>query len=141
MRRDLACAALGLALAGAYWAGAAALPESLLADAVGAEGVPKALAALLALLSVVIGIRGALRPSAVYDSKNHLRALGIAGLGFLYIAIAPLIGYAIAIALLSGAAALYYGARRPAGVALFGLGAAALLWLVFGALLGIPLPG
>jgi hypothetical protein len=42
--------------------------------------------------------------------------------------------------LLAGGAAAYYGARRPAGVALFALGSAALLWAAFGALLGIPLP-
>ena len=140
MRRDLACAALGLALAVVYWAAADALPVSLLADEVGADGVPKGLAVLLALFSAGIAVK-ALRKPVEPDSNSHLRALGIAALGFAYVALAPLIGYVISITLLAGSAALYYGARRPAGVALFALGSAAVLWLVFGALLGIPLPG
>lgn len=141
MRRDLACAALGLALAGAYWAAAAALPVSLLSDEVGAGGVPKGLAVLLAVLSLSIGMRAAMRrASAQPERQNHLKALGIALLGFVYVAVAPLIGYLISTALLAGGAALYYGARRPVGVALFALGSALLLWLVFGVLLGIALP-
>lgn len=140
MRRDLACAALGLALAGAYWAAADALPVSLLADEVGAGGVPKALAVLLALFSAGIAFTAFARKAPPSPPGNHFKALGIAALGFAYVAIAPLIGYLISITLLAGGAALYYGARRPGGVALFALGSAALLWLVFGVLLGIPLP-
>lgn len=141
MRRDLACAALGLALAVVYWAAADALPVSLLADEVGADGVPKGLAVLLAVFSLGIAVKAVLKPRDGNPPEKHLKALGIAALGFAYVAIAPLIGYVIAITLLAGSAALYYGARRPAGVALFALGSAAVLWLVFGALLGIPLPG
>jgi putative tricarboxylic transport membrane protein len=140
LRRDLACAALGLALAGAYWAAADALPVSLLADEVGAGGVPKALAVLLALFSAGIAFRALARGAPAAAPGNHFKALGIAALGFAYVFVAPLIGYLIAVTLLAGGAALYYGARRPGGVALFALGSAALLWLVFGALLGIPLP-
>lgn len=141
MRRDLVCAALGLALAAAYWTAAGAVPVSLLADEVGAGGVPRGLAVLLALFSAGIGLKALLaRVPAVRDPGSHLRALGIAALGFAYVALAPLAGYLIATSLLAGSAAYYYGARRPAGVALFALGSAALLWLAFGVLLGIPLP-
>ena len=140
MRRDLACAALGLALAGAYWAAANALPESLLSDAVGADGVPKAFAVLLAVFSALVGIRGVSKKADLEDSPNHLRALGIAVLGFLYVAAASFIGYLVSITLLAGGAALYYGAPRRFGVALFALGTAALLWALFAGLLGIPLP-
>jgi putative tricarboxylic transport membrane protein len=140
LRRDLACAAIGLALAAAYWAAANALPTSFLSDAVGADGVPKGLALLLALFSVVIGARALLRPSENPQHKNHLRALGIAALGFAYVAAAAFIGYLISIALLAGAAALYYGAPRRLGVALFAAGTAAVLWFVFGFTLRIGLP-
>lgn len=140
MRRDLACAALGLALAAAYWAAAGAVPVSLLADEVGAGGIPRVLAALLAAFSLGIALRALTRPGNIRSPENHFKALGIAALGFAYVALAPLIGYPIATTLLAGSAAYYYGARRPAGVALFALGSAALLWLVFGELLGIPLP-
>jgi hypothetical protein len=140
LRRNLALAALGLALAGACWAAADALPVSLLADEVGAGGVPRGLAALLAVFSLGIALRALTRPGNIRPRENHFKALGIAALGFAYVALAPLIGYLIATTLLAGGAAYYYGARRPAGVALFALGSAALLWLVFGVLLGIPLP-
>jgi hypothetical protein len=138
LRRDLVLAALGLALAGACWLAADALPVSLLSDEVGAGGVPKALAVLLAGISLAILFSG---ESETPARQNHLKALGIGALGFAYVAVAPLIGYFLSITLLAGGAAVYYGARRPAGVALFALGSAALLWAAFGALLGIPLPG
>jgi putative tricarboxylic transport membrane protein len=140
LRRDLVCAAIGLALAGAYWAAANQLPTSFLSDAVGADGVPKALAVLLALFSLAIGVRALFRPAEAPEKKNHLRALGIGALGFIYVALAPYLGYPICVALLAGAAALYYGAPRRPQVALFAAGTAAVLWLAFDALLGIPLP-
>ena len=72
MRRDLACAALGLAFAGAYWAAARGLPRSMLSDAVGADGVPRGLALLLALFSILIAMRALLRRSqpSVKPRKN-----------------------------------------------------------------------
>jgi hypothetical protein len=141
LRRDLICAALGLALAAAAWFAAGRLPTSFLSDAVGAGGVPKALAALIAFLSLVIGIQALVRRApAPADGKNHVRALGIAGLGFAYAAVAPFVGFFISISLLAGGAALYYGAPRRPTIALFALGTAAVLWLLFGWLLGIALP-
>lgn len=141
MRRDLACAALGLALAGAYWAAARELPKSVLSDAVGPDGVPKALALLLAVLSILVAVRALLRRSAdMPRPENHARALGIAALGLAYVAIAPLLGFLISSALLAGAAALYYGAPRDAGTFAFATASAALLWLLFGQILRIALP-
>lgn len=140
MRRDLACAAIGLALAGAYWAAASGLPSSFLSDAVGADGVPKTLALLLALLSLLVGVRALFRPGEPVKSHGHFRALGIALLGFAYVALAGLAGYFGSVALLAGTAALYYGAPRRPMVAVFALGTAAVLWVVFGALLGIAMP-
>lgn len=140
MRRDLACAALGLAVAIAYWIAASRLQRSFLSDEVGADGVPKGLAVLLAIFSLTIAIRALLRKPDPQEKKNHLRALGIALLGVIYIGAAPYIGYFISIVLLAGAAALYYGAPRRPVVALFALGTAAVLWLAFGAMLGIHLP-
>ena len=124
MRRDLACAALGLALAAAYWAAAHQLPKSMLSDAVGADGVPKALAVFLAVFSILIA----------------LRALGIAALGGVYVAVAPLAGFLVSTTLLAGAAALYYGAPRTLGTLAFAAGSAGLLWLVFARMLSVALP-
>jgi hypothetical protein len=139
LRRDLACAVLGLALAAAYWAAADALPKSLLADAVGADGVPKGLAVLLAAFSVLLAGQGFSKKQSP-EKQNHVRPLAVAAFGFLYVAAASFIGYLASIALLAGGAALYYGAPRRPGVLLFALGTAALLWAVFAGLLGIPLP-
>ena len=69
-----------------------------------------------------------------------MRALGIAALGFIYVAIAPLLGFLVSSTLLAGAAALYYGAPRSAGTLAFAAGSAGLLWLLFGYMLGIALP-
>jgi putative tricarboxylic transport membrane protein len=140
LRRDLACAALGLALAAAYWVAADGLPTSILSDSVGADGVPKGLAVLLSAFSLVIGIRALRRPGAAPERKNHLRALGITLLGFAYLAIVPFAGYLVSIALLTAAAAWYYGAPRRADTVVFALGTAALLWAVFRVFLGVGLP-
>ena len=137
MRRNVAFGAAGLALAVAYWFAADALPTSLLADNVGAGGVPKGIAVALALFSIAAAF-SRIPPGDAH--ANPLKALGIAALGFAYVAVAPLIGYFISVALLAGAAALYYGAPRRAGVAVFALGTAAILWATFGRMLGIPLP-
>jgi hypothetical protein len=139
LRRDLACAVLGLALAGAYWAAADALPKSLLADAVGADGVPKALAVLLAVFSFLIGATG-FRKKETRERQDPLRPLGVAAFGFVYVAAASFIGYFVSIALIAGAMALYYGAPKRGSVALFALGTAAALWALFAGLLDIPLP-
>ena len=109
----------------------------MLSDNVGADGVPKGLAVALAIFSILIALR---RKPVEGASGFQPRALGIAALGFAYVAVAPLIGYFIAVTLLTGSAALYYGAPRRWPVAAFALGTAAILWATFGWMLGIPLP-
>lgn len=145
MRRDLVCAALGLALAAAYYAAADALPRSLLADGVGADGVPKLLAAALAVLSVALGARSwfAGASAATADDPGllrHLRALGVAALGAAFVALAPVLGYPLALALLVLAATLYYGAAPSLRVVIYAAGAAAALWLIFARGLGVAMP-
>ena len=141
MRRDLVCAVAGLALAGAYYAAADAIPTSLLADGVGAGGIPKLLAVALALLSFLLGARSLLVNSrAAAVDGPHLRALGVAALGFVYVAVAPYLGYPLALALLVAAATLYYGERLRPAVLFYAIGCAALLWLVFAKMLGVAMP-
>ena len=112
------------------------MPTSLLSDNVGAGGVPKGIAIALGLLSVAVAFS---KPKPFQDA-NHLKALGIAALGFLYVAVAAFIGYFLAITALAGSAALYYGAPRRLTVALFAVGSASVLWLLFAAMLGIAMP-
>jgi putative tricarboxylic transport membrane protein len=136
LRRDHVLAALGIVLAAAFWFAADAVPTSMLSDNVGAGGVPKGIAGFLAVLSLAVAFS---KPKA-FSSANHVKALGIAALGFLYVMAAPFIGYLVSITALAGGAALYYGAPRRPGVALFAVGSALVLWLLFGRLLGIALP-
>ena len=100
----------------------------------------KALGLLLGALSIAIGVRAFLRPEAAQGSPDFVRALGIAALGALYTALAPFLGYLLAMTLLVGAATVYYGAKPRPMVAAFSVGTAALLWLLFAAMLGVALP-
>ena len=147
MRRDLVCAVLGLALAVAYYAAADALPRSLLADGVGADGVPKLLAVVLAVLSVALGARSLLGGASAANAGSeglgflrHLRALGVAALGAAFVVLAPVLGYPLALALLLLAAARYYGAALRLQVVLYAGGTAAILWLIFARVLGVAMP-
>ena len=124
----------GLALAAAYWLAADALPQSALADSVGADGLPKLLALMLAALSILIAF--------TRDAESQpasLRSLGVAGLGFAYVALLPFTGYLVGAALLAGASALYYGARGRT-VVFFSFFTSLLLWLAFAKTLGVALP-
>lgn len=134
MRRSHACAGAGLALAAAYWLAADALPRSALADAVGADGVPKLLAALLAGVSILIAFQ-----KDADHPPGSLKALGVAALGFAYVSVLPFTGYLAGAALLAAASALYYGARGR-NVAVFAVLSALGLWLVFAKALGVALP-
>jgi putative tricarboxylic transport membrane protein len=143
--RDPVCAALGLALAVAYYTAADALPRSLLADGVGADGVPKLLAAVLAVLSIALGARSLLvgaSATAADDPglRRHLRALGVAVLGAAFVGVAPVLGYPLALGLLVLAATLYYGAAPRPQVVIYAAGTAAILWLIFARGLGVALP-
>jgi len=141
--RELACACFGLAVAAAAWLGADAIPRSALADAVGADGLPKRIAVALALVSGWIAARALLQASAprAATAGFHARALGVPAIGLLCIWMMPWVGYPLAIGLLLAAAAQYYGAPSRARSALFAVAGAALLWLLFSRVLGVPLPG
>ena len=147
MRRDSVCAALGLALAVAYYAAADALPRSLLADGVGADGVPKLLAVVLAVLSAALGARSFIARAPAASAGNddpgllrHLRALGVAALGAAFVVLAPVLGYPLALGLLLLAATLYYGASLRLQLVIYAAGAAAILWLIFARGLGVAMP-
>jgi len=144
--RDMVCGAIGLALAAAYFALADALPVSLLADEIGADGVPKSLAVGLALCSLLLIGRAAMVRKASSDGgeavglRDHARSLGIIALGALYAAIAPAIGYPPALALLLVAAALYFGTALTLRLVLVAALGAALFWALFVKMLGVAMP-
>jgi cell division protein FtsW (lipid II flippase) len=149
-RHDIVAGLILLALAGAYGAASTGIADSSLSDAVGARGLPVLLAgglAVLALLLVGKGLlalrAGAPQPEAAGDTERPagpLRAAGLVAIGVGYMAVAPLLGYAPAIALLVGAVALYEGARPTPLLLAVAAGAGAGFWLVFVRLLGTTQP-
>jgi hypothetical protein len=101
--RDIALGIAALAVAGTWWALAAAIPVSLLADAVGPGGVPKAMAMLMAAAGAVLVLRSVLRPTQERPARPaHGRAAGLLALLTAYVLALPLIGYPLALGLLAG---------------------------------------
>ena len=151
MTRDTGVALGLLVLAGLYWTGAAQIRVSRLEGIVGAQAVPKALAASLAILSVLLIAQdlwrarratGAATGDAVDEGgpQAHRRAAGMLLLGVGYLIVVNTIGYMPAIMLLVLATARFMGRPWSAGLFLIAAGGALLYYLLFDLLLGIPLP-
>jgi hypothetical protein len=163
MTRDLVLGCVLLAISAAYYFGAAAIPDSDLADAVGPAGLPAVYAILLAALGLLLMARAvkarravaAATPSRPTDagSRSIGRVAVMLAFGILYIVVVPTAGYLISIAALLVATALYHArfapavgvrsGRRPGTtpILIVGIAGAGLLWLVFVVLLRIPQPG
>lgn len=156
--KDLAGGFVLLAIAAAYWWAIGDIADSTLADEVGAAGLPRILAVLLAGFGLVLVARamlaGALNfgraprpvPAAAASSDDREpmaelpRALAFLAFGAAYIAVLPVIGYLPAVALLIAAVAVFEGARPSWRTGLVALGGAVLYWAVFVRLLGVRQP-
>jgi putative tricarboxylic transport membrane protein len=154
MRKDL-LSGLGLLLiaAGFYWA-ATGIQVSTLADDFGPQGLPKALAICLGVVSLGLIARALIArrvaPSGVEPPPESSedepaeatlpRALGLLAIGAGYVAIVRVVGYVPAIALLIAAVAIYEGLRPSLGLVAVALGGAAFFWLLFVQVLGVPQP-
>lgn len=167
---DLPLGVITLVIAVAYYVMAAAIPTSLLADTVGPQGLPKAYAAALAGLSLVLIARAwaaryrtqpwsstADHGASVADGAGGdagaaagagLRAVGHAAgraagmllLGVAYLALVPYAGYIVTLAALIVATTYYQGGRIDRRIATVGVSGALFLWVLFVVLLGIPQP-
>lgn len=150
MPRDAVIGAVILAFAGLYWLAAGTIRRSSLEDSIGAAGLPNTLAALLAGLAVLLILRGlVLKPqpsrepageAANETPRAHLRALGMLALGVAYLLVVPTLGYAVSVALLVGAVALYNHRQPSLGLALVAVAVATGFYILFVRLLDIPLP-
>jgi hypothetical protein len=146
MNRDIVLGAAGLAAAALYWRAAGSVQVSLLADDVGADGVPKALAAALGALSLLLLARAlAQRPAAAgadvsRGAAPHLWAAGVVGLATLYALAAPFLGYVLALGLLIAATAVMFGMRPHPRLALIAAGGALFFWVLFAKFLGVAMP-
>lgn len=132
-----------------YWFGADAIPESPLADGVGADGLPKALAYALGVLSLVlIGRSFALERAAVArtdeeraaDRQAHKRAAGMFLIGIAYLVVLPYLGYVVSIALLVAVAAWYNGKAPGPMLLAVAVGTSVFFYFLFVRFLGIGLP-
>jgi putative tricarboxylic transport membrane protein len=142
VNRDGALGLILLAVAAGYYAAADAIPPSTLADAVGPGGLPKAYAAVLGALAVglVARGRGPGGPGPEVSARLLLRVAGLLGLGIAYLVAVPWIGYPAGIAGLIVGTTYYQGGRLDRRVLMVGAAGAAVLWLLFAQVLGIPLP-
>jgi hypothetical protein len=148
MSRDTVLGVVGLVLAGLYDRMARQLPESLLADAVGPQGLPRIYALVLGVLSLALigrslaAARSRGPAEAVRDGGPRAvwRAGGLLALGALYILIVPWLGYVLAIAILIAATTWYQGRTMSPRVVLVSAGGAVLFWLLFVVILGVPHP-
>jgi putative tricarboxylic transport membrane protein len=166
--RDRVTGALGLAVSTAYVLYAKGIEDSLLADAVGASGVPIAVGAMLGLASLALLIKTGLQATPVLASSSaqeitdfdklspngvdvagdsvgasphpHRMAACLLLVLAAYVALLPLVGYVIAIALLIGAVAYLAGAREAKSIWLCALLAGPFLWSTFDWALKIRLP-
>lgn len=149
--RDAVVGVCLLVLAVLYWFGADAIPRSRLAGGVGADGLPKALAYALGLLSLLLIGRSlamwraaaAEKPSpqeAAEQRRRHLRAAGMFLLGVGYLVLLPWLGYLLSIILLVGIAAWYNGKAPSPGLAAVAVGTGIAFYFLFVRFLDIGQP-
>jgi len=150
MVRDLTCAIVLLAIAGAYYVLASGIGRSALADEVGPAGLPIAYATLLAALGLALAVKTLVaakltRADVSRAGKSQpafvlLRAAGALGIGALYVALVSWLGYWLSLLLLLPAMAAYQGTPFSRKMLLISVLGATAFWCIFVWLLGIPMP-
>ena len=152
-QREILLGCVTLVIAGGYYLLATRIPQSDIADVIGAQGLPKTYAALLAGLSILLIARAAMARSraaapdaASATPKSRLerglawRVFGMLMNGVIYVVVAPWLGYVLSITALIAATVYYQGgglSRRSVAVA---LGGALFFWLLFVRILHIAQP-
>jgi putative tricarboxylic transport membrane protein len=153
LHKDCIAGLLLLALAGAYYKATLNIPSSSLSDEVGADGLPKLLAISLAIIAITLVIKGFFAkraetratkvPEPSEEDNDHagiLRALGFVVIGIGYMFVAPLVGFALGIAALIIAVAIYEKEPLSLKLVAVALTAGASFWLLFVRLLGAEQP-
>jgi hypothetical protein len=162
---DVALGCAMLVVAVAYYLAAAAIPETLLSDAIGPEGLPKIYAVVLAGLSLILiggSLRGWRKPKRVCATGTEsaqdeqlpdargaspiglarvgLRVAGMLAIGALYVVVVPWLGYVPTLAVLIAGTTYYQGGVFSRQVVIVAVAGAISLWLLFVMLLRIPQP-
>jgi len=150
MGKDLASGIVMLAISGIVYYGATGIGTSFMSDPVGPAGLPKVLAVVLGVLSLLLIAQASLKlwrtrdkaPAETFEKRwrPHLLAMGMLGIGLGYVVIAEFVGYMAGIALVILATTLYQGAARSWRAPAIAMGGAFSFWLLFVALLNIGQP-
>lgn len=142
---------LGIAVSATYVAYAQGIEDSLLADEVGAAGVPSGVGLIMLLASAALFIKASRtsassKPAAGDEAvapgqwRSHQLALGLLAVLAVYVLLLPLAGYGVSVALLLGAVGWLAGARAAKTLALSAVLGALGLWVLFSVVLGIRMP-
>jgi putative tricarboxylic transport membrane protein len=151
---DRITGALGVLLSVSYVLYARGIEDSLLADGVGANGVPTGVGVVLLLASLALFCKSWAASSSVAEQDAteentaeeagakhpHRMALGLLGILAAYVAMLPVLGYIVSIGLLVGSVAWLAGARKRVSVLACMLIAGPALWLMFDWALEIHMP-
>ncbi|MEY3488080.1 MAG: hypothetical protein RL075_2085 [Pseudomonadota bacterium] len=139
---------LGILVSASYIAYARQIEDSLLADEVGAAGVPMAVGLVMMLAAAGLLLKASRRSAAPAGDgakedtqwAAHWLALALLGVLAAYVLVLPVAGYWVSVALLIGAVSALVGARdRKVILACSVLGATG-LYTLFTVLLNIRLP-
>jgi putative tricarboxylic transport membrane protein len=150
---NLITGAAGLLFSLAYIRFASGIEDSLLADAVGASGVPVAIGGLMALASALLLVKALIQkstPSVQADldeavdpdapQNPHRLALGLLLILATYLVLLPWLGYVLAVGLLSAAVAWFAGGREAKVLLGFVLVTGPVLWFLFDFALKVKMP-
>jgi putative tricarboxylic transport membrane protein len=149
--------AIGLVASLTYVFAARRIEDSLLADAVGASGVPVGVGVLMAVASLALLVKALLpsaqaRAAALASSgaaseasaespmRPHGLAAGLLVILLVYLLILPWLGYIVSIGLLSAAVAWFSGGRERKALLGFVLLTGPLLWFLFDYALKVRMP-
>lgn len=149
-RVDRITGALGALLSVSYLLYARGIEDSLLADAVGANGVPTGVGVVLLLASMALFCKSWAGPKSITEEDDaaeegaarhpHRMALGLLCILASYVALLPFLGYVVCIGLLVGSVAWLAGARKRVSVLACMLIAGPALWMMFDWALEIHMP-
>lgn len=144
-RRDVLLGLVVAVFAATYIAAARSIEDSLLADAVGAGGVPQAAGIVLLIAALALIVKSLLahassEPGATTQARQLLLGAALVAVLVAYVLVLPLLGYVVAVSLLVGAVALLAGARDRLALALCTALSGLALWAMFEWALKIRMP-
>jgi len=139
---------LGILVSASYVAYARQIEDGLLADEVGADGVPTAVGVLMMLAAAALLLKASLRTAGTVGNEaqeptpwaSHRLALYLLGVLAAYVLVLPVAGYWVSVALLIGAVSALVGARDVKVIAACSVLGASGLYALFSLLLNIRMP-